>query len=88
MQDLLDAAACNGVGECCFWIVPGWDEFLGQEALVAGVFDRLDNRRVVEFLGLVDLMTPGAACGVVMADVGSCGFDGGHDVFERKLSPA
>ena len=55
----VDAAALHGVGKRGEGIGGGGDEFLGEEAVEAGLGDRPDDGRVVEFLGLVDFVAAG-----------------------------
>ena len=60
-------------------------EFLAHVAFVAGLHDGLHDRRVVDLLGVVDLVPAGHAAGVVMADVLVVLPDGGDDVALHDL---
>ena len=46
-----------------------------DKSLVIGAFDGLDNRWIVELLGLIDLMAPRAASGMIVTDIRSNFFD-------------
>ena len=78
-------AAANGICQSLFVVVPGWDEFLGKEPVVACLSDRLNDRGVVEFLSFVEFIAAGASGSVIVSDVLSCPTDGGHDVTFHDL---
>jgi len=53
---------------------------LSDEAFETGLYDRLHDGGVIEFLCLVDLVSSGDTAGVVMGDVGMVIADGADDV--------
>ena len=65
----LNVADLDGLAERGQGIGPLGDEFLADEALVAGGDDGPHDGRVIDFLGLIDLVAAGHAAGVEVADV-------------------
>src|SRR5579871_4093534 len=61
------------------------NEFLAQPAFVSGGDDRLDHRRVIKLLGVVDLMPARNPAGVVVGEGIFVLPDGGDDVAFHDL---
>ena len=67
-------------------VIPGWNEFLSDETLVAGFQDRLHDRWIVDFLSIIEFGSAWIPRCVVMANHVFVLADSANDVAIHHLN--